>query len=308
MTIWFHADADLVGSGQFDDGGAEIAIGTEFTVADGTYLFRWRHPAEVPTVTPTVRVWNESNALVAGPLPFLSLTPNTWCETAEVSLTAGTYKVAVNTTDYVARTGFYSGGAITREGITGVRGVFGASPSSAPGTNSTATYFVDIGVPEDEPEPEPEPPLEAVADDPQSGSVLHLARVMDEVALALGRITGIKQVFAYPPPSVTPPAAYVTYPQQMAYHQSYGRTMADIVGLPIVLLIGKPTEKRVRDTVARWSAPDGVGSVVAALEEWEWTSCDDLTVTSAEFDVETVAGIDYMAVIFTATAVGPGRE
>jgi hypothetical protein len=308
VTEWFHVDADLVGAGQFDDGGAEIAIGTEFTVPDGDYLFRWRHPTEVPTVTPTVRVWNASNALVAGPLSFTSLAPDTWCETAQVTLTAGTYKVAVNTTDYVARTGFYTGGPITREGITGVRGVFGASPSSAPGTNSTATYFVDIGTPEDEPEPEPEPQLEAVADDPQAGAALHLARVMDEVALAIGRITKIKSVFAYPPPTITPPAAYVSYPARMAYHVTYQRGTADIEGLPIVLVVGDPTKKRIRDLIATWSAPDGVGSVPAALEEWEWTSCDDLTVSDATFDVETIAGIEHMVVIFTATAVGPGRE
>lgn len=309
-TTWFHADADLAGAGQFDDGGAEIAIGTEFTVPAGTYAFRWRHPAEVPTNSPTVRVWNVSSALVAGPIAFTTLTPNTWCETGTVTLEAGTYRVAVNTTDYVARTGFYSGGSITRGEITGVRGVFGNSPSSAPGTNSTATYFVDIGLVtnDPDPEPEPDPELEAVADNPQAGEVLHLARVMDEVAQVLRTIKFLKQVFAYPPPTITPPAAYVTYPQRVLYHQTYQRGTADIEGLPIVLVVGEPTDKRVRDRIATWAAPDGVGSVVTALEERTWVSCDDLTVQSAEFDVETIAGIDYMVVIFTATAVGPGRE
>jgi hypothetical protein len=308
MTTWFHTDADLAGAATFDE--PEIALATRFNVPDGTYLFRWRSGSAPPSNTPQIRIWNEASGLVAGPLDFTTaISANAWHETTGVALTAGTYRVAVNTTRYLARTGFYSGGSVVRDGVTGISGMFGASPTSAPGTSSTATYFLDIGVPDDpDPEPEPEPALEAVADDPSAGAVLHLARVMDEVALALGVITGLKSVFAYPPPSIVPPAAYVTYPARMVYHQTYQRGTADIEGLPIVLVVGDPTKKRVRDKIAQWSAPDGTGSVMAALEAWDWTSCDDLTVSAAEFDVETIAGIEYMAVIFTATAVGPGRE
>jgi hypothetical protein len=309
-TTYFHTDADLSGAGQFDDGGTELAIASEFTLPDGTYVFRWRHPSTVPSVTPVVRVWNEANVLVLGPLAFTALAVDSWCETAQATLPAGTYRVAVNTTHYVARTGFYAGGPVTRGTVTGTRGVFGASPTSAPGGTSTASYLVDVGTVTADPEPEPEPevPLEAVADDPAVGAMLHLARVMDEVALALQTIPGLKTVFAYPPPTLTAPAGYVTYPERMAYHQSYQRGTADIIGLPIVLVVGKPTDRRVRDRIALWSAPDGPGSVIAALEDWEWKSCDDVTVMGAEFDIETIADVPYMAVIFTADAVGPGRE
>ena len=302
----FHTDADLVGAQQFLD--PELALATEFTVPTGDYFFRWRHPTATPGVTPTVRVWNEVNALVAGPIGFTALAPDTWCVTPEVSLPAGTYKVAVNTDHYVARTGFYSGGAITRDGIIGVRGLFGASPTSAPGGASTATYFVDIGTEDTPPDPEPDPGPEAVEDVAQAGAAMHLARVMDEIALALGGVTGLKKVYPYPPPTLSPPSAYVSYPARVAFDLTYQRGEDDYEQIPVVLVAGRPTEKRVRDMLAAWSASDGPNSVKALLEGREWTSCDDVRVASAEFDIETIAGIDYLAVIFTANAVGPGRE
>jgi hypothetical protein len=60
--------------------------------------------------------------------------------------------------------------------------------------------------------------------------------------------------------------------------------------------------------VAGWAAGDGPQSVKAAMEAHTWTSCDDLTVTSCEFDVETIAGVPYLAAMFKATVVGPGEE
>lgn len=302
----FHTDADLAGSGQFGPE-SEASLATEFTVPEGTYYFRWRHPSATPSVTPVVRVWNDAGGLVAGPLSFASLTPDTWCETATVALSAGTFRVAVNTTHYVARTGFYTAGSITRDGITAVRGVFGSSPSSAPGTGSTATYFVDIGTPDTDPEPEPEAPTEVV-DEPRAGSALHLARVMQEVALVCSRVTGLSRFHSYPPATLTAPAGYVSYPDRILYNTTYQRGQADYEGLPIVLVAGLPSELRTRNLVAEWSSADGPRSIVSALEEWTWESCDDVTVGTGEFDVETIAGIDYLAVMFKASVVGPGRD
>lgn len=307
----FHVDADLVGAGQFDDGGAEIAVATEFTVPSGDYYFRWRHPSATPTVTPRLRVWDASNNLVAGPLAFTTLTPDTWVETSQsalVTLTAGTYRAAVNTTHYVARTGFYTAGSITRSGIIGVRGVFGSSPTSAPATGSTATYLVDIATVDATPEPEPETPASTVLEEPRAGDALHLARVMQEIALACSTGTGLTRFYSYPPATLVAPAGYVSYPSRILYHQTYQRGTADFEDLPVVLVVGRPYEQRARDLVAEWSAADGPTSIVSRLEEWDWTSCDDVTVTSAEFDIERIAGVEYLAVMFKVTAVGPGKD
>jgi len=136
---------------------------------------------------------------------------------------------------------------------------------------------------------------------------MRLDQVMDEVAAALANITRLR-VFAFPPQSLTPPAGYVSYPQSVDFDQTYGRGEDQITDLPIVLVGSKVTDRAARDLVAAWASGDGEQSVKAALEAWSWTSCDDLTVTSCEFDVETIAGTPYLAVMFKATAVGPGED
>ncbi|KUL22353.1 hypothetical protein [Actinoplanes awajinensis] len=136
---------------------------------------------------------------------------------------------------------------------------------------------------------------------------MNLSAIMDEVASVLGEITGLN-VFAYPPATLSPPAGYVSYPASVDFDAAYGRGVDRITGLPIALLAGEPTEPSTRDQVATWAAGAGGQSVKARMEAHTWTSCDDLTVTSCSFDVETVAGVDYLAAAFTADIIGSGRE
>lgn len=137
---------------------------------------------------------------------------------------------------------------------------------------------------------------------------MNLGDVMDEVAEVLGTITGLN-VLAYPPPTLIPPAGYVSYPQSIDFDQEYQRGGDQFTDLPIVLLTSTgATDLSARDQVATWSAGGGLGSVKAAMEAHRWASCDDLTVTSCEFDVETIGGVPYLAAMFKATVVGPGTE
>jgi hypothetical protein len=134
---------------------------------------------------------------------------------------------------------------------------------------------------------------------------MKLDLVMDEVAAALGQITGLR-MFAYPPPTVVPPAGIVSYPERIDYDQTYGRGMDRIVGLPVVLVVGKAVDRAARDTAARWAAGSGAGSVKAVLEAATYTTCDVLTVTSCSFDVVTIAGVDYIAAMFSLDIAGQG--
>lgn len=136
---------------------------------------------------------------------------------------------------------------------------------------------------------------------------MRLNAVMDEAAAAAKQITGLREVFPYPPGSLTGPSGYVSYPQSVDFDEAYQRGEDRITDLPIVLVVGKATDRAARDTVAAWASGDGPQSVKAAMEAWSWTSCDDLTVTSCEFDVEMIAGVPYLAAIFKATAVGAGE-
>jgi hypothetical protein len=136
---------------------------------------------------------------------------------------------------------------------------------------------------------------------------MNLDAVMDEAATVLTEITGLR-VFGYPEATITPPAGYVSYPQSVDFDETYGRGEDRFTDLPMVLLAGDPTQSRTRDTISAWASGDGPQSVKAHMESHTWTSCDDLTVTSCEFDVETIAGVPYLAAMFKATVVGSGED
>jgi hypothetical protein len=136
---------------------------------------------------------------------------------------------------------------------------------------------------------------------------MKLDDVMDEVASVLSTITGLR-VSAFPPPSVVGPAGWVGYPLSIAYDETYGRGTDQFNELPIVLVVGKPTEKSAREKVTKWSAGNGANSIKALTEAHPWESCDDLTVDSCEFDAWEIAGVPYLVAMFQATVVGPGEE
>lgn len=136
---------------------------------------------------------------------------------------------------------------------------------------------------------------------------MRLDAVMDEAAQVLSQISGLR-VTAYPPESLSAPAGYLSYPQSIDFDETYGRGEDRFTDLPMVLVADKVTVRSARDRVAAWAAGDGPQSVKRAMEAHTWTSCDDLTVTSCEFDVETIAGVPYLAAMFKATVVGPGED
>lgn len=136
---------------------------------------------------------------------------------------------------------------------------------------------------------------------------MNLNDVMDEVATTLATISGLR-VFGYPPPTVVPPAGIVSYPDAIEFDQTYGRGMDRISGLPIILVVGKATDRAARETAAGWASGSGETSVKAALEDHEWASCDVLIVTRCSFDVVTIASVDYLAAMFEADVIGSGKE
>ncbi len=136
---------------------------------------------------------------------------------------------------------------------------------------------------------------------------MRLDQVMDEVAAAISQIAGIT-VHAYPPARVTGLCGYVAYPRSINFDQAYGRGEDEIAELPIVFVCPRPSDRSTRDQAAAWASGDGKASVKAAAEAWPWTTCDQLTIGTAEFDVWEIAGTPYLAVMFTATVSGPGEE
>jgi hypothetical protein len=130
---------------------------------------------------------------------------------------------------------------------------------------------------------------------------------MDEVAQVLKQITGLR-VEAFPAATITPPAGYVSYPLRIQFDETYQRGSDQFVDLTFVLLAGEPGARPTRNVIAAWAHGDGPLSVKKRMEDHTWASCDDVTVNTCEFDVETIAGVAYLAAIFKATVEGPGGD
>jgi hypothetical protein len=135
---------------------------------------------------------------------------------------------------------------------------------------------------------------------------LALAAVMNEMAVVLAEITKLR-VTGWPPATISGRSGYISYPGRIAFDQTYGRGEDIYEDVPIVLCVPDPTDRGTRDRIAPWCDSDGAQSVKAVFEARSWQTCGDVMVSQAEFDVETIAGVDYLCVIFRATVSGPGK-
>lgn len=135
---------------------------------------------------------------------------------------------------------------------------------------------------------------------------MNLADVMEELAAKLSVIDGLN-VFAYPPDAVPEPAAIVGYPETIDFDQTYVRG-ADRMTLPVLVVVGKYTDVGTRDLLAKYCNGSGPASVKVAIESAEYSSCDSVVVTTADFDVLRIGGTDYMAALFTLDITGSGES
>lgn len=133
---------------------------------------------------------------------------------------------------------------------------------------------------------------------------MNLDDVMDAVSNQLDTITGLR-CFAYPPDAVAPPAAIVSYPEEIVFDETYGRGM-DRMSLPVVVVVGKVSDRATRDTIAAYTSGSGSSSVKAVLEAGTYSAFHTIRVESVEFDVVSIAGTEYLAALFTLDIAGSG--
>ena len=133
---------------------------------------------------------------------------------------------------------------------------------------------------------------------------MNLGDVMDAVATQLDTITGLR-CFAYPPDSITPPAAIVSYPEEVLFDATYDRG-ADQLTLPVIVAVGKVHDRGTRDLVESYAGGSGASSIKAVLEAGTYTAFDTVRVARAEFDVVRIGGTDYLAALFDLDIMGDG--
>lgn len=134
---------------------------------------------------------------------------------------------------------------------------------------------------------------------------MNVADVMDQLGDALDTITGLR-VFRYPPETLTPPAGVVAYPETAQYAEAYGRGM-DRLMVPIVVVLGKVSDRSSAIAMAAYLSGSGARSIKAVVDNYgSYTAMDSVTVTSAETDVFTMNGVDHIAATFEVDVVGRG--
>jgi len=131
-----------------------------------------------------------------------------------------------------------------------------------------------------------------------------LGAVMDEVGDQLDTIDGLR-VYRYPPSDVAVPAAVVTYPETYSYVMTMRRG-GDQMTLPVVVMVGKVSDRSARDRIAEYAAGSGARSVKTVVEAHSYESCDSVAVTEVEFDVVSMAGVEYLAATFNLDVAGTG--
>lgn len=129
--------------------------------------------------------------------------------------------------------------------------------------------------------------------------------VMQEIATQLGTIDGLR-VHIAAPGTVTPPAAVVAYPTQIDYDGTYGRGM-DTMTVPVVVMIGRPTDRATVELLSAYCDGSGAKSVKAVLQAGTYTAFDGLRVRGAEFDALSMAGTEYMTALFELDIWGQGE-
>lgn len=124
--------------------------------------------------------------------------------------------------------------------------------------------------------------------------------VMAELAARLDTIVGLG-VTAYPPDSITPPAAFPNGDGQVEFDLSYAKGMEQVT-FPLVVAVSAAWSRTA------WSRLLGyISSVKAALETGAGTSFDVVEVKAAEFGQVTIGGAQYIAVSFTVEVTGRGN-
>lgn len=131
--------------------------------------------------------------------------------------------------------------------------------------------------------------------------------VRDEIATTLKTITGLR-AYAFAPGQVAAPAALPGWPDRLEYVQTYGRGQTHCPDLPVLLVVGKASERAAAISLGKYVAETGAQSVPAKLEAraGSWTTCDTVTVSWVGFPAASVGGVDYLAAEFHLDITGKG--
>jgi len=130
---------------------------------------------------------------------------------------------------------------------------------------------------------------------------------MDEIAARAALAPELSgKTYAGPVGTVVPPAGIVPFPQGIKYNQTYARGRDAVDGW-LVVVVGRPPEPQTRDLATLYTDGAGPSSMVTLFDQPGWVAADHVDIIECDFDAWQVGGIDYLAIIFTWRAIGPGN-
>lgn len=128
---------------------------------------------------------------------------------------------------------------------------------------------------------------------------LDLNAVMDALGVRLATIAGLR-VADYAADSANPPQAIVALPETVEYDTVAGRG-ADRVVIPVMVLVGKVSDRAARDAIAGYVSGTGALSVKTAVEGGAGDlggAAHTVRVTTASIDVVTIQAVEYLGASF----------
>lgn len=136
---------------------------------------------------------------------------------------------------------------------------------------------------------------------------MNVSEVRAEIGVKLGVITGLR-VFPYTVKKVPPPGAIVGMPGVITYDQTYGRG-SDRITLPLWVMVAHVDARSAEADLDAYMDGSGTRSVKAAVDSSNtnpYSSCDTVTVTTAEPDFYTSGAVLLLGAEFTVDITGSG--
>jgi hypothetical protein len=135
---------------------------------------------------------------------------------------------------------------------------------------------------------------------------MDLAHVQDEIASAIATIPEIRS-YPWGTLRVTPPQSMVGWPANYQFDDTMGRGMDSTI-LPLFILVGHVDARISRERMGKYLRSEGPFSVKAALERFQFTSCDSARAARARVEMVRVADQEYLGAVFEIEIFGEGTR
>ncbi len=138
---------------------------------------------------------------------------------------------------------------------------------------------------------------------PGPGGGIDVDAAILEIAERLRTIDGLEVFDEIPGKIAKTPAAIVAWPEAVVFDAG-GRRSTDTLMIPIVVCLTRNVARVGREQLGGFASGRGARSVKTVLEAGPYSTIRGLIVKEGLFDVVTIGGTDYVAVVLTADVKG----